>query len=538
MAQGKQRKPTSDPYIGQVIGGYLVEEFIGKGAMGRVYRAEQLSLKRPVALKILAPHLVEDRDYVGRFIREAQASAKLVHPNIVQVYDVGSENDIYFIAIEHVDGETVQEKLDREKIIPVDQAVDIVLQAARGIACAQDENIIHRDIKPDNIMLNKRGQAKVADFGLSKVIDESSASDHSDSIVGTPYYMSPEQGEGRELDLRTDIYSLGAFFYHLVTGRPPFFADNFVGVIMKHISEDVRPPHELNQKVPKTISEIIVKMMAKNPYDRYATMHQLIGVLENADYLIDTAVAPRRKKRKKRATARVDAKKAKAEADASLLEGLKRDYAKDADVQKVDAERRQYKRIDAHLVTSIRKKSVTPDQQQKIIATIKNISPVGVFISTEISFPAETILEIRFKLDRDTKEIETIGVVRWISGARGQKGVGVQFVKVRPSDQERITRIMSAPVIGTDISLLVHTALHRKLMKIYYMEMGAFLTMGELMNKLKASQMLVVQCLKDYEKMKLVQIDEKGGIVYFYQTRNKYLKKNIDKWVLDHGLKL
>jgi len=264
--------PPSPTAQGAVINDFVIEKEIGHGGMGTVYRAEQMSLERLVALKILLPKYAGDTEFVTQFIREARAAAKLNHPNIVQAYAVGEENGIFYFAMELIEGPgTMKTELQKKKIIPVQEAVSIVRDVADALHFAwREAKIVHHDIKPDNIMVTASGHAKLADLGLAKASGEKmDAGDDNSEVLGTPQYISPEQLTGEETDVRSDLYSLGATFYHFVTGRFPFTGDNPNDIAKKHLDEPLVPPAKINPDVPEAISKIICRMMEKAPAQRY-----------------------------------------------------------------------------------------------------------------------------------------------------------------------------------------------------------------------------------------------------------------------------
>ena len=217
---------------------------------------------------------------VERFQREAMLAAQLTHPNIAQVHTIGSKDEIHYVAMEFIGGGDVSSLLKQKKRIPVDEAAEIVRQSLLGLGSAHAEGIIHRDIKPQNLMLSAHGLVKVSDFGLARAIASDSSLTASGAVLGTPLYMSPEQGEGKPVDGRTDIYSLGASFYHLICGRPPFEGDTPVTVMLKHLTAPVPSPRELDPDIPEEICDIINKMMAKQPDDRYQTCEEVLADLE------------------------------------------------------------------------------------------------------------------------------------------------------------------------------------------------------------------------------------------------------------------
>ncbi|CAN5567173.1 hypothetical protein BH09PLA1_BH09PLA1_04410 [soil metagenome] len=283
--------------VGATLGGYHISQKIGAGGMGAVYLARQISLDRNVALKVLAPTLANDPQFVARFTREAYAAAQLSHHNVVQIHDIGAESDLHFFSMEFVEGRTLAKMVDEHGKVDAEQAVGLVLQAARGLKYAHDHGLIHRDIKPENLMLNDSGIVKVADLGLVKRrgfnetaitgVRGGAGADSPDQTqanmsMGTPAYMSPEQAtDAAKVDQRADIYSLGCTMYDLLTGRPPFVGRTAMEVITKHQREAVVPPDMVVKNVPRTLSEILLKMIAKQPLDRYQTMSDVIKALED-----------------------------------------------------------------------------------------------------------------------------------------------------------------------------------------------------------------------------------------------------------------
>ncbi len=273
-----------DPYIGKTIGGCRIEKFVGRGGMGTVYRASQVDLERVVAFKVLAPQLTADPKQVAQFLREAKALAKLEHPNIVTIYNAAHDKDadVHFIMMQFVDGGSVEALVRSEgRRIPVDRAVSFTLQAGRGLVEAHAKGIIHRDVKPDNMLIADGDAIKVTDFGLARMEGDAAGFSFGEGrIVGTPYYMSPEQIDGRNIDSRTDIYALGATFYYLLTGERPFQGETPVEILLKHVNEELIPPARRTRDVPETLSRIVLKMMAKEPDQRYQSMRDVLRDIE------------------------------------------------------------------------------------------------------------------------------------------------------------------------------------------------------------------------------------------------------------------
>jgi predicted Zn finger-like uncharacterized protein len=271
-----------DPLVGKMLGGYQVLRKLGQGGMGAVYEARQIALDRSVALKVLPAELAANKAFILRFTREALSVAKLNHNNIIQIYDVGKADGTYFFAMEFVRGTTLQRIVEKEGKIEPATAVGYIIQAARGLEYAHRKNIIHRDIKPDNIMLNEEGIAKVADLGLAKDVQDQEASMTMAGIgMGTPHYMSPEQAtDAKNCDARADIYSLGCTLYHLLAGRVPYDGGSAYEIITKHVQEPLPPPHTVVTGLPEDLSAIITKMMGKKKEERYASMAEVIAALE------------------------------------------------------------------------------------------------------------------------------------------------------------------------------------------------------------------------------------------------------------------
>jgi serine/threonine protein kinase len=300
LAGGATAAPKMD--VPSTLGGYQMLKELGRGGMGAVYLARQISLDRNVAVKVMRPEWTSDPIFVARFTREAFAAAQLVHHNVVQIHDIGAERDTNFFSMEFVEGESLGDIVKREGKLDAEVAVGYMLQAARGLALAHEQGMVHRDIKPDNLMLNRHGIIKVADLGIVKTPGAAEAIRPADDrraapkpanpsapthvtmagiAMGTPTYMAPEQArDASKVDARADIYSLGCTLYVLVTGRPPFEGKTAVEVITKHASHPIVPPEAIVKRVPKALSEIILKMVAKRPEDRYQTMQEVVKSLE------------------------------------------------------------------------------------------------------------------------------------------------------------------------------------------------------------------------------------------------------------------
>jgi serine/threonine protein kinase len=258
---------------------YELLEKIGEGGMGVVYKAKCHLLNRFVAVKILKAELNNDEEFVARFKREGISVAKLSHPNIVNVHDVGTENNINFIVMEYINGKTLKEVIKKEIRLSSDKTLDITLQIANALECAHKNNIIHRDIKPDNILITEDNIVKVMDFGIAKVSDSQTIT-NSNKVIGTAHYFSPEQAKGNFVDGRTDIYSLGIVMYEMVTGKVPYNADSSISIAMMHIQKPVIPPKEVILDLPQNINQAILKAVEKEPINRFQTASEMVGILE------------------------------------------------------------------------------------------------------------------------------------------------------------------------------------------------------------------------------------------------------------------
>jgi len=263
-----------------VLGDFVIGEKIGSGSIGKVYRAEQMSLGREVALKILSPELSSAK-FIDSFLHEARAAAQLSHTNLVQAYAVGEEDGICYLAMNYINGETLSDRLEREKRIPVDEALHIIQQVAEALFYAwEDSLLIHRDVKPDNIMITTDGIVKLTDMGLAITQGDWNA-DADVEISGSPSYMSPEQFAGEELDCRCDIYSLGVTLYQMISGKLPFVGESFQEIASQHFNEDPLPLHRLNVGVTLKVSHLVKKMMEKLPEDRFPDYEVLLKSLWN-----------------------------------------------------------------------------------------------------------------------------------------------------------------------------------------------------------------------------------------------------------------
>ncbi len=270
-------------WVNKQLGKYQIKEFLGRGAMAEVYKAFQPTLERDVAIKMIHPHLADDPNFVDRFQREAKIVAALRHPGIVQVHDFDVVDNTFYMVIELVPGESLKEHLITTQAhgqrMSLDQALSLFRLVVEAVAYAHHQGVVHRDLKPANVLLTPQGQPILTDFGLSKIVGSEQLAD-SGIIIGTPTYMSPEQGSGEVGDERGDIYSLGVMLYELTTGVPPFSGDTPIDIILKHLDEPLPPPRSINSDLPPTVEQIIQKALEKDPANRFQSAQELLETLD------------------------------------------------------------------------------------------------------------------------------------------------------------------------------------------------------------------------------------------------------------------
>ncbi|HEY8316380.1 MAG TPA: protein kinase [Gaiellaceae bacterium] len=272
---------------------YELEELVGTGGMSKVYRARDQLLERYVALKVLHPHYADDGEYVERFRREAQAVAKLSHPHIVTVIDRGEADGQQYIVFEYVDGENLKQLIERIGPLPTRQAIELTLEIADALAFAHEHGLVHRDVKPQNVLITPDGEAKVTDFGIARSLDVEHGVTQTGTVLGTSNYLSPEQASGHTTTPATDVYSLGVVLYEVLTGEVPFPGENFVAVAMKHINE---PPPDVQARrpdVPLRLGAAIDRALEKDPTQRFRSMDEFAWELRQCLAQLDTPDAER-----------------------------------------------------------------------------------------------------------------------------------------------------------------------------------------------------------------------------------------------------
>ena len=273
----------SDDLSGKILGGCKLIHVVGKGGMATVYRGIQLSVDRPVAVKVLAPALARDPRTVQRFQREARIIARLEHPHIRAVYDFGHENNLLYIVMQWIEGGNLLDELQRGKMHP-DRALSLLDQIASALDYAHAQGVIHRDLKPSNVLLDTNDNAFLTDFGIAKMTGESTSAGLTapQAVMGTPLYMAPEQWRGEPADERTDIYALGIIAYWMLVGQVPFTSDTPQGLMYKHLHDPPPPPHRLNAHLPRAVADVLGRALAKDPRRRYVRAREFVQALRYA----------------------------------------------------------------------------------------------------------------------------------------------------------------------------------------------------------------------------------------------------------------
>ena len=260
---------------------YQIIKTLGEGGMANVYLAHDTILDRNVAVKVLRGDLASDEKFVRRFQREALSASSLSHPNIVEMYDVGEDDGQYYIVMEYVDGKTLKQVLKARGKLSVPEVVDIMLQLTDGMAHAHDSYIIHRDIKPQNIMILSNGMIKITDFGVATALNSTQLT-QTNSVMGTVHYLPPEQAQGKGSTIKSDIYSMGIMMYELLTGLVPYKGDNAVEIALKHLKEPLPSVRKKVSTIPQSIENVIIKATAKNPKNRYTDAREMHQDLKTA----------------------------------------------------------------------------------------------------------------------------------------------------------------------------------------------------------------------------------------------------------------
>lgn len=275
--------------IGHILDNrYKILEEVGTGGMAVVYKAQDILLDRIVAVKILLAKYGDDHDFVVRFRQEAQAAAKLSHPNIVNIYDVGYDENVHYIVMEYVRGETLKEYIEKHGHLPINTSIQITFDIGEALENAHKNGIVHCDIKPHNILVTETGRIKVADFGIARAVNSSATNKDDHAVLGSVHYFSPEQASGGPVDERTDIYSLGVVMYEMMTGVVPFEGETAISVALQHVQDDIPLPTKYNRRIPRLVEQCILKAMAKNPDDRFQSIAEMMSELRLSQGFVNT----------------------------------------------------------------------------------------------------------------------------------------------------------------------------------------------------------------------------------------------------------
>jgi serine/threonine protein kinase len=277
--QATDERPQDD-LIGRSLGGCVITLMLGQGGMARVYRARQDRLDRDVAIKVLPPYYASDKDFVDRFKLEARALARFSHPNIVVVHDAGEERGLLYIIMEYIAGGTLRDYMRQS--LSLAEVTRIIREVSGALSYAHERGVIHRDVKPVNVLMDATRRAVLSDFGIAKVLESSVGVSRSGAGVGTPEYMSPEQCRGGLVDARTDIYALGVMLYEMLTGHTPFEADNYTALAHSHIYEPAPPPSRHNPRISPAVQAVVMKALEKSPADRFQNPIEMAIALEQA----------------------------------------------------------------------------------------------------------------------------------------------------------------------------------------------------------------------------------------------------------------
>ncbi|MCI8609224.1 MAG: Stk1 family PASTA domain-containing Ser/Thr kinase [Firmicutes bacterium] len=268
-----------------LAGRYELIEKIGEGGMAIVYKGRDRLLNRYVAIKILRPEFIKDEAFIDNFRKESQAAAGLTHPNVVSVYDVGKEGNIHFIVMELVEGKTLSQIIEEKGRLDYKEAIEITKQVASALSLAHKNQIIHRDVKPHNILITGTGVAKLADFGIARAVSSATLINGTSKVMGSVHYLSPEQARGSYIDERTDIYSLGIVLYEMLTGQVPFDGDNPISIALMHINEPMTPPSKVVSGIPPQLEKVILKATDKYQNNRYSSADEMIQDLDDIDFI-------------------------------------------------------------------------------------------------------------------------------------------------------------------------------------------------------------------------------------------------------------
>lgn len=475
----------------EIIPGYEIVAKLGEGGMGAVYKARKVGSKLMVALKVLPPRLAKDKKQVQRFMREAAALATLKHENIVAGYEVGEARQLYYFVMEFVDGPTLQEVLDKRGKLTEKESLRLVIQVAKALDHASSHGVVHRDIKPENIMIADGDVAKLSDLGLSKNMDETRIT-VSGTIFGTPNYISPEQARGQdEIDPRSDIYSLGATFYHMLTGSVPFTGDSPLVVLNRHATEAIPSPKLRNPDLSDGVCRIIKRMTESKREMRYQSVRELL----------------------------VDLEKHAAQ--------LNKSYRKPENF--IIIARNQLRKL--------RKRNVNDEQRDALKKRAASLNIGGVFVESNEVLDFGELVELGFVLPDGKKEGEALGIVEWRGKENGKSGFGIRLVKLDTNEKaEEIKPDNKQWKYATSFDTLLLKKINQKLLKLYFRELDHECDLSVVTRKCGASMSLVEESLGEFEYLGLLTQVKSRNAVKFIRPDDKVLWGQIADWVRKHGL--
>lgn len=429
---------------------YEVIDKVGTGGMSDVYKAKDHILGRNVAIKVLKQEFSEDINFVTKFRTEAQAAAGLEHPNIVNIYDVGSENRMHYIVMEYIEGITLKTYIEKRGKIQFNEAVSIAIQVSNGIRAAHNKRIVHRDIKPQNIMISTEGKVKVTDFGIAHA---ASSNTINSDVMGSVHYTSPEQARNGFVDYKSDIYSLGIVMYEMVTGKVPFSGDNAVSIAIQHLQEEIVSPSVYAQDLPISLEKIIIKCTQKSPDRRYDTVDELIADLKNALINPDedfVTIAPGIMQDKTRVISSADVDKIKSETSDSYYKKMDEDDEEELDEDEDEDE-----------------DGVLSPKMEKAV-TIMTIAVVVVIVGIIIAIVGNVLGWFKFggssdkdtdknktKTEKETKKVEMIDVkgmdIEKARKALSELGLGIRVKEMKEDDTFKENEIISQSVEKGDM---------------------------------------------------------------------------------------
>ncbi|MHC4913880.1 MAG: protein kinase domain-containing protein, partial [Planctomycetota bacterium] len=382
-----------------------------------------------------------------------------------------------------------------------------------SLARAHELGIVHRDIKPDNLMLSKRGEVKVADFGLAR-LGEASSITHHGTILGTPFYMSPEQARGKPAGPAADLYSLGCTLYHMLAGHPPFEAVTAMDVVHMHVTASPVPPAELDGTVPVPVSDLVLRMMAKDAADRPESAGRVVEVVNEVRRRAGQPVSEEEVLEKAGIGAGAGAQ------SGTIIREM------------LGPEGRTYRRVPVDMVANARPAELPEGARKKLAARVINLSEGGLFLTCDEPLPAGSLMQFAFRPAEGAEMLEGLAVVRWV--AEAPPGMGLEFVELSGAEREKISRMVATAAAARVMIDVTRTELHERLLRIYYTEMDSRCSLTEVAGRAGTTVVMVREGLKPFVHHGLVRLTESG--VEFRPPMEEETSARIKRWVLEHGL--